>query len=59
MSGILVVKISIDFAGGGGVSCGEGAGGDLLVGEGTGVLEGVPHVAEVGRVVVVGQTLRS
>ncbi len=54
MSSILVVKISIDVAGGGGVSCGEGAGGDLLVGEGTGVLEGVPHVAEVGREVLVG-----
>ena len=50
---------SIDVAGGGGVAGGEGALSNFLVGEGGGVLEGVPHVAVVGRVVVVGEGLRA
>ena len=50
---------SIDVACGGGVAGGEGALSNFLVGEGGGVLEGVPHVAVVGRVVVVGEGLRA
>ena len=50
---------SIGVAGGRGVAGGVGALSNFLVGEGGGVLEGVPHVAVVGLVVVIGEGLRA
>jgi hypothetical protein len=51
--------LSVNIASGSWVSGREWALSDLLVSESACVLEGVPHVAEVGWVVVVGEGLRA
>ncbi len=51
--------LSVNIASSSWISGREWALSDLLVGESAGVLEGVPHVAEVSRVVIVGEALRA